>query len=77
MQQQVQDTFDAGTVIAACLSPGVLGQLEPVLRRLLAGQQFFVKQRDGSYRPKGCELGLARSFHFADLQTPALTRQHT
>ena len=70
--QYVQDSFDAGTVVAAWLSPGILGQLEPVLRRLLAGQQLFVKQRDGTYKPKGCELGLARSFEFADLHAPAL-----
>lgn len=70
--QCVQDSFDAGTVIAACLSPVTLGQLEPVLRRLLAGQQLFVKQRDGTYKPKGCELGLARSFEFSDLHAPAL-----
>lgn len=70
--QYVQDSFDAGTVIAAWLSPVTLGQLEPVLRRLLAGQQLFVKQRDGSYKPKGCELGLARSFEFSDLHAPAV-----
>jgi hypothetical protein len=74
--QQVQDCFDSGTVIAARLSPGVLSELEPVLRRLLAGQQYFVKQRDGRYRPKGFELGLTRSFDFADLQAPARTHQH-
>jgi hypothetical protein len=70
--QYVQDSFDAGTVIAAWLSPGTLGQLEPVLRRLLCGQQLFVKQPDGGYRPKGSELGLARSFEFTDLHSPAL-----
>jgi hypothetical protein len=70
--QYVQDSFDAGTVIAAWLSPGTLGQLEPVLRRLLAGEQLFVKQRDGSYRPKGSQLGLARSFDFSDLHEPTL-----
>jgi hypothetical protein len=70
--QYVQDSFDAGTVIAAWLSPGTLGQLEPVMRRLLCGQQLFVKQADGRYRPKGSELGLARSFDFADLYSPAL-----
>lgn len=68
----VQDSFDAGTVIAAWLSPVTLGQLEPVLRRLLTGQQLFVKQPDGTYKPKGCALGLARSFEFSDLQVPAL-----
>jgi hypothetical protein len=69
--QCFEDSFDAGTVVAACLSPGILGQLEPVLRRLLAGQQLYVKQRDGTYKPKGCALGLARSFEFADLHAPA------
>jgi hypothetical protein len=73
--QYVQDSFDAGTVVAAWLSPGILGQLEPVLRRLLMGQQLFVKQRDGTYKPKGCELGLARSFEFSDLHAPALRNQ--
>jgi hypothetical protein len=73
--QYVQDSFDAGTVVAAWLSPGILGQLEPVLRRLLVGQQLFVKQRDGTYKPKGCELGLARSFEFSDLHAPALRNQ--
>jgi hypothetical protein len=70
--QYAQDSFDAGTVIAAWLSPGTLGQLEPVMRRLLCGQQLFVKQPDGSYLPKGSELGLARSFEFTDLHSPAL-----
>ena len=65
--QHVQDSFDAGTVVAAWLSPGILGELEPVVRRLLAGQQLFVKQPDGTYKPKGCALGLARSFEFSDL----------
>ena len=69
--QHVQDSFDAGTVVAAWLSPGILGELEPVLRRLLAGQQLFVKQPDGTYKPKGCALGLARSFEFSDLNAPA------
>lgn len=69
--QYVQDSFDAGTVVAAWLSPGALVDLDPVLQRLLAGQQLFVKQRDGTYRPKGSQLGLARSFEFADLHQPA------
>ena len=38
----------------------------------MAGQQLFVKQPDGTWRPKGSELGLPRSFEFADLQGPAL-----
>jgi hypothetical protein len=70
--QYVQDSFDTGTVIAAWLSPGTFGALDPVVRRLLAGQQLFVKQPDGSYRPKGSPLGLARSFDFSDLHEPAL-----
>jgi len=70
--QYVQDSFDAGSVVAAWLSPATMGQLEPVLRRLMAGRQLFVKQPDGTYRPKGSELGLPRPFEFADLQGPAL-----
>lgn len=70
--QYVQDSFDAGSVVAAWLCPAALGQLEPVLRRLMSGQQLFVKQPNGTYRPKGSELGLPRSFEFADLQGPAL-----
>ncbi|HEX9720387.1 MAG TPA: hypothetical protein VGA59_11695 [Ramlibacter sp.] len=70
--QFVQDSFDAGSVVAAWLSPGTLGQLEPVLRRLMAGKQLFVKQPDGTYRPRGSELGLAHYFEFSDLQAPAL-----
>jgi hypothetical protein len=70
--QYVQDSFDAGSVVAAWLNPGTLGQLDPVLRRLMAGKQLFVKQTDGTYRPRGSELGLAHYFEFADLQSPAL-----
>ena len=68
----MEDSFDSGSVIAACLSPAILGELEPVLRRLLAGQQLFVKQDDGTYRPKGCQFGLARNFAYADLNQPTL-----
>jgi len=70
--QYVEDSFDAGSVVAARLAPGTLGQLEPVMRRLMAGHQLFVKQADGTYRPRGSELGLARYFEFADLQAPSL-----
>ncbi len=73
--QEVTDSFDVGTVIAACLSPMTLGELEPMIRRLLSGQQLFVKQRDGSYRPKGCQMGMARSFSFDQLTQRA--RSHT
>ena len=71
--RSVDDSFDPGTVIAAWLNPGTLGELEPMLRCLLKGQQLFVKQSDGSYKPKGCQLGLARSFRFDDLHLPALS----
>ncbi len=70
--QVVQDSYDAGNVVAAWLSPGTLGRLEPVLRRLLCGKQLFVKQPDGTYRPKGSELGLAHYFEYTDLQAPDL-----
>src|SRR5438105_11078836 len=70
--QYVQDSYDAGSLVAAWLTPGTLGRLEPVLRHLLGGQQLFVKQPDGTYRPRGSQLGLARCFEFADLQGPAL-----
>ncbi len=70
--QYVQDSFDAGCVVAAWLDPATLGQFEPMVRRLMVGQQLFVKQPDGSWRPKGSQLGLPRSFEFADLQGPAL-----
>lgn len=71
--QCVPDSLDTGTVIAAWLSPGTLDQLEPVLRRLLAGPQLFVRQADGRYRPKGCQLGLIQTFDLSDLHAPVLT----
>ena len=70
--QQVQDKFDTGTEVTAGLAPGSMGQLDPVLRRLMAGRQQFVKQADGTYRPRGSELGLARYFSFTDLESPAV-----
>ena len=73
--QYVQDSFDAGTVIAAWLSPGKLSELEPVIRRLLSGRQLFVKQTEGGYRPKGWQLGLAKPFDFRDLHSPALRHE--
>jgi hypothetical protein len=69
----VDESIDVGTVIAAWLSPGAIGDLDPILRRLLTGQQLFVKQSDGSYKPKGCQMGLARSFAFEDLHLPSLS----
>lgn len=70
--QYVQDSYNPGSVVAAWLSPGILGSLDPVLRRLLCGPQLFIKQPDGTYRPRGSELGLPRYFEFTDLQEPAL-----
>ncbi len=74
---QAEDSYDPGSVVAAVLTPHTLGQLEPVLRRMLCGQQLFVKQADGTYRPKGSELGLPRYFDFHDLQAPALRDART
>lgn len=65
------DTFVTGSVVAASLAPHAAGSFDPVLRRLLAGQQFFVKLADGRWRPQGCQLGLGCCcFEFADLQHP-------
>ena len=71
---QVHDPFDPGSVVAASLQPAALAQFEPVLRRLLAGTQLFVKQADGRWRPRGCALGLAQCFDYEDLASPAPTR---
>ncbi len=54
--------------IDACLTPSTLGELEPGVRRLLTGQQLFVKQADGRWRPKGSAMGLAQSFETSQLQ---------
>ena len=70
--QYVQDSFDPGSVVAAWLTPGTLGQMEPVMRRMMGGLQLFVKQDDGTYRPKGSPLGLARCFEFDELEAPAV-----
>ncbi|MGE4240085.1 hypothetical protein [Ramlibacter sp.] len=64
----VPDTFIAGEQIAASIQPSALTQYEPVLRRLLSGQQLFVKQADGRWRPRGCALGLAQCFAYEDLK---------
>lgn len=66
--QTAQDCFGPGSVVTASLAPEALSQFEPVLRRLLTGNQLFVKQPDGHWRPRGCTLGLAQCFDFADLQ---------
>lgn len=65
------DTYVTGTVVAASLAPQAMDSFDPVLRRLLAGQQFFVKLADGRWRPQGCQLGMGcRCFEFGDLQHP-------
>lgn len=62
------DTFDTGSSVAASLDPQTFDRFDPVLRRLLAGTQVFIKQADGRWRPRGCQLGLARCFEFSELQ---------
>jgi hypothetical protein len=64
------DTFAPGSVVAAALAPSAADMFDPVMRRLLAGTQNFIKQADGRWRPCGCQLGLARCFDYADLQAP-------
>jgi hypothetical protein len=64
------DTFVTGSIVAARLARETLESFDPVLRPLLAGQQFFVKLADGGWHPQGCQLGLCRCFEFADLQAP-------
>ena len=65
------DTFVTGSVVAASLTPQAVDSFEPVLRRLLAGQQFFVKLADGRWKPQGCQLGLGcHCFEFSDLRDP-------
>ncbi|HEX7891992.1 MAG TPA: hypothetical protein VF522_21770 [Ramlibacter sp.] len=67
------DTFVPGNVVVAALLPQAVHSFDPVLRRLLAGQQFFVKLEDGRWRPQGCALGLGCCcFEFSDLQAPEL-----
>lgn len=65
------DSPDASREINTCLTVSTLSTLAPELRRLLAGRQTFVRQRDGTWRPKGSPLGLARCFESAQLQLPA------
>jgi hypothetical protein len=62
------DSFAPGSVVTATLVPAVLSGFEPMVRRLLAGSQAFVKQPDGRWRPRGCALGCACCFDFSDLQ---------
>ena len=64
------DQFVTGSVVAASLTPQAVDGFDPVLRRLLRGQQFFVKLSDGRWRPQGCQLGLACCFQSSDLLEP-------
>lgn len=64
------DTFAPGSVVAASLAPEAVDMFDPVLRRLLAGTQVFIKQADGRWKPRGCQLGLAQCFDYSDLQSP-------
>jgi hypothetical protein len=70
--QFVQDSFGIGSLVAAWLRPSILADLEPMLGRFLRGQQLYVKQADGSWHPKGSQLGLTRNFQFSDLVGPSL-----
>lgn len=61
------DSFAPGSAVAASLTPQTVDTFDPVLRRLLGGVQVFIKQADGRWRPRGCQLGLARCFESSDL----------
>ncbi|HVE52316.1 MAG TPA: hypothetical protein VNB23_02905 [Ramlibacter sp.] len=64
------DQYVTGSVVAASLAPQAVDGFDPVLRRLLKGQQFFVKLSDGRWRPQGCQLGLSCCFQYSDLLEP-------
>lgn len=64
------DTFVPGSIVAASLAPRAVNGFDPLVRRLLAGPQLFVKLADGHWRPHGCQLGLASFFDFEDLLAP-------
>jgi hypothetical protein len=55
------------SIVAATLIPAALARVDPLLRRLLAGTQEFVKLADGRYRPHGCSLGLTMCFDASEL----------
>jgi hypothetical protein len=59
-----------GAVVAASLAPESVQGFDPVLRCLLRGQIEFVKMANGRWRPRGCQLGLARCFEFSELLAP-------
>jgi hypothetical protein len=64
------DTFTTGSIVAAKLARETLEGFDPVLRPLLAGQQFFVKLADGRWHPQGCQMGLCQCFEFSELLGP-------
>ena len=64
----VTDPYATGSVVAAKLARETLAAFDPVLRPLLAGQQFFVKLADGRWHPQGCQLGLCQCFEFSELK---------
>jgi hypothetical protein len=68
------DTYVTGSIVAASLMPKATDSFDPVLRRLLAGQQFFVKLADGRWCPQGCQFGLPCHFDFSDLLAPVARR---
>lgn len=65
------DPYLPGSVVVARLARETVESFDPVMRPLLAGQQFFVKLADGRWHPQGCQMGLCRCFEFSDLQAPA------
>jgi hypothetical protein len=64
------DIYVTGAVVAASLAPESVQGFDPVLRCLLRGQIEFVKMANGRWRPRGCQLGLARCFEFSELLAP-------
>ena len=64
------DTYAPGSVVTASLAPEAVADFDPLVRRLLVGTRQFTKRADGSWRPCGCELGLARCFDYEDLRDP-------
>lgn len=70
------DTYVTGSIVAASLAPHAADSFDPVLRRLLVGQQFFVKLADGRWKPQGCQLGGCCCFEFNQLKDPVERQPH-
>ncbi len=64
------DSFATGSIVVARLARATLEGVDPVLRSLLGGQQFFVKLADGRWHPQGCQLGLCQCFEYRELEAP-------